>query len=217
MGKEKGLTILRYISAFILLSFSAFTVCAFLSTDYASFLTISLSSLRRMPRLQDSLNNAKLELSFRVLKFLCVLALFVLVYWLTDLCIHRRTTAARKLDRGLLFAHDWAIGNYRWWLGRGPLIKRGLILILILQFLFLLSFLVGLPIHYDEAATYDNFIRQGLVQTATYYPLPNNHILYNLVAVLFSRLPIPVDTAIRLPSVLAAMVSLWYFARLAAK
>lgn len=44
-------------------------------------------------------------------------------------------------------------------------------------------YLFQFPIHTDEAASYLLFIRNGFFTTATFYPIPNNHLLQNLLAV----------------------------------
>lgn len=39
-----------------------------------------------------------------------------------------------------------------------------------------------LPITYDEAYTFINFIDRGAIVSATYYPSPNNHVLYSIIS-----------------------------------
>ena len=38
-----------------------------------------------------------------------------------------------------------------------------------------------LPITYDEAFTFINFIDRGVIVSASYYPSPNNHVLYSII------------------------------------
>ena len=54
-------------------------------------------------------------------------------------------------------------------------------LLLILPLVFNLYLIISLPITYDEAWTYNNFISKGLLVSVSYYPMPNNHVLYNAI------------------------------------
>jgi len=58
------------------------------------------------------------------------------------------------------------------------------------------------PLHTDELGSYLYFARQGFLVTLTSYPIPNNHILFNLVAASLAKLPfLTPKLVIRLPSV----------------
>ena len=73
-----------------------------------------------------------------------------------------------------------------------------------------LYFLLRFPLHTDEVCSYIYFVRQGLFITTTGYPLPNNHVLYNLTCLLLSKLPFLTPRLVmRLPS-LAGDLFLWF-------
>lgn len=55
------------------------------------------------------------------------------------------------------------------------------------------------PIDFDEADTYMLFSSQGPLVAATFYPLPNNHILFSIITSITSMLPIDPVYALRLP------------------
>jgi hypothetical protein len=58
------------------------------------------------------------------------------------------------------------------------------------------------PLNTDELGSYLYFARQGFLVTLTSYPVPNNHILFNLVAASLAKLPfLSPELVIRLPSV----------------
>lgn len=58
----------------------------------------------------------------------------------------------------------------------------------------------------DEIASYDSFVREGAVAVTSFYPMPNNHLGYNLLAwVLEQLLPGQARLVMRLPSLLAAL------------
>jgi hypothetical protein len=93
--------------------------------------------------------------------------------------------------------------------------RASLLLIFVLQTVAFLYFLVTIPFHYDEAWTYIYFTGRGFLKTVTFYPIPNNHIFYNLVAGLFDLLPFPPEITTRLPSYFSSLVATWYFFRIA--
>jgi 4-amino-4-deoxy-L-arabinose transferase-like glycosyltransferase len=88
-------------------------------------------------------------------------------------------------------------------------------LLLIIQGGILIYFLFSMPYHYDEMLTYMSFSGKGLLADITYYPVPNNHILYNIVASFFLILPIDTLIAIRLPNILLSFISTYYVFKLA--
>ncbi len=55
-------------------------------------------------------------------------------------------------------------------------------LLLIFPLALNLYLIITLPITYDEAWTYNNFISKGLLVSVSYYPMPNNHVLYNAIS-----------------------------------
>jgi hypothetical protein len=55
------------------------------------------------------------------------------------------------------------------------------------------------PIDFDEADTYMLFSSQGPLVAATFYPLPNNHILFSIITSITSLLPVDPVYALRLP------------------
>ena len=56
--------------------------------------------------------------------------------------------------------------------------------------------------HSEEVATYDFFIRQGLLAVSSYYPIPNNHVLPNTLSWLFYQVNPNVWFTLRLPVLL---------------
>lgn len=87
------------------------------------------------------------------------------------------------------------------------------IIFLVWLFLLIRSLLI-IPFNYDEIWSNRFFVHEGWVHTITYYPLPNNHIFYNFIACFFSVLPLKAEIANRLPSLLASIVTAFYFLKL---
>ena len=46
-----------------------------------------------------------------------------------------------------------------------------------------------LPVSFDEACTYILFTREGLIETITNYPAPNNHVFYSILTVIGNMFP----------------------------
>lgn len=76
-------------------------------------------------------------------------------------------------------------------------------LIVISSFFLMKFYHIGtVPISYDEAWTYLNFSSKSPLVTLSYYPAPNNHILFTLATNFSSLLPLPHAIALRLPNLL---------------
>lgn len=80
-------------------------------------------------------------------------------------------------------------------------IGKGLLLIL---FLVRVWWLVASALSTDEAASFDYFIHEGPVAIASYYPIPNNHPLFNLMCWPLSQLTSNLQVVMRLPTLLVA-------------
>lgn len=77
----------------------------------------------------------------------------------------------------------------------------------ILVSFFKVYFIFNLPLHIDEAFNYAFLASKGFWVSTTYYPGPNNHILYTTIVSLFDNLDIPAVLALRLPSLLFSQLS----------
>ena len=89
-----------------------------------------------------------------------------------------------------------------WW-GRLPvsakIISAGLVtVLLVVRGWYLLNY----PLGTDEVASYDYFVREGLVAITSYYPIPNNHIFYNLLAWPLAQAGLSPRLVMRLPTLL---------------
>ena len=63
-------------------------------------------------------------------------------------------------------------------------------------------YLLIYPLGTDEVASYDYFVRQGLVAITGYYPIPNNHIFFNLLAWPLAQAGLSPRLVMRLPTLL---------------
>ena len=67
-------------------------------------------------------------------------------------------------------------------------------------------YLVAYVLNTDEVASYDYFVRQGPLGISSFYPIPNNHLLFNFVCWPLSLLSNNVRVVMRVPTFVAAAV-----------
>ncbi|HEX8426758.1 hypothetical protein [Hymenobacter sp.] len=67
-------------------------------------------------------------------------------------------------------------------------------------------YLVAYVLNTDEVASYDYFVRQGPLGISSFYPIPNNHLLFNFVCWPLSLLSNNVRVVMRIPTFAAAAV-----------
>ncbi|GAB3583794.1 hypothetical protein [Hymenobacter daeguensis] len=68
-----------------------------------------------------------------------------------------------------------------------------------------LWYLWSYPLSTDEMGSYDFFASRGALVTTTFYPIPNNHILYNLLAWPLAAAGLPATLAMRLPGLVLGL------------
>ena len=89
-----------------------------------------------------------------------------------------------------------------WW-GRLPISAKIIAVGLITVLLVVRSwYLLNYPLGTDEVASYDYFVREGLVAITSYYPIPNNHIFYNLLSWPLAQTDLSPRLVMRLPTLL---------------
>jgi hypothetical protein len=206
---------LKYV-LYLLFALPAFS---FLYTDlvwdYPAIVTGFLTSIGRSGDVKKALIDQTGMTAYQVLKPVLALCLFLYLGFLTDACFRTRGVPARFMDRMMGWLTSVLTANRVFWQQLSPVIRKGLILAAVLQFVFYLFFLLNIPFHYDEAFTYDHFSGKGFAVTAIFYPTSNNHILYNLIARIFDFLPLNAQITTRLPSFFASFIAGWYFFKLA--
>jgi len=100
----------------------------------------------------------------------------------------RRATAA-------LLATVRNLTRSEWW------VAAGLLAVLLATRTW---YLVTYVLSTDEVASYDYFVRPGLLTISSFYPIPNNHLLFNFACWPLSLLTDNVRLVMRLPTFVAA-------------
>ncbi|UOG72749.1 hypothetical protein MTX78_11490 [Hymenobacter tibetensis] len=83
--------------------------------------------------------------------------------------------------------------------------RTGLLLLAVL-FVVRGYYVLRFPLYGDELVTYFSFVREGAVAATSFYPIPNNHILYSAVCWVFSLLSTNFYWVMRGPAFLISMV-----------
>src|SRR5690606_3280342 len=68
--------------------------------------------------------------------------------------------------------------------------RIGLLMMIAAQLITFAWLLNAIPYNYDEAWSYTYFSGHSLMSALTFYPVPNNHVLQNVLASLFLWLPV---------------------------
>ncbi len=94
-------------------------------------------------------------------------------------------------------------------------VKYSLLTIIFFAVVRSLYYIFTVPVSFDEADTWLLFISKGPVMIASFYPFPNNHILYNWCVWFCSFLPVHTTVLLRLPLIPALPVCMMFVYRLA--
>lgn len=94
------------------------------------------------------------------------------------------------------------------WQKSSPFQKRLFLVLLVAIIAHKVYYLYQYPIMIDEMFSYIHFAKEGASFTASYYPVPNNHIFFNVVISLLDFLPLETVWLIRLPSLFAFLLIL---------
>ena len=112
----------------------------------------------------------------------------------------RRETRAWRANR-LATISSWASLT-------APQRRLALGTILVLTVVRLVESIPAITPAYDDAASYALFVSRGVLAITSYYPLPNNHVLSNLIDWLFFQVNPGFWWSMRLPVVLTATLAI---------
>lgn len=104
---------------------------------------------------------------------------------------------------------EWQQARIRsraWWQTQPPPQRLAAALMLLAVLAARLWYLAHYPLSTDEVASYDYFVRGGPAVITSFYPIPNNHVFYNLLAWPLAELRLSPRLAMRLPSLLLGLL-----------
>jgi len=98
-----------------------------------------------------------------------------------------------------------------WFLSRiKQSVHGGFLPILIIPVGLSVYYAITMPVSYDEAWTFNAFSSKGVWNSISYYPLPNNHILYSVLTNISVFLPLSSTLAIRIPALLINVLCIFF-------
>ncbi len=161
------------------------------------------------------LSNQTLKSGFKIFK----IVLFPILIWLVSLWLDYFTLQKKRFTSFLVNTVSTTLynsfpNNTRFLRSLDKNIRVSFLLILSAFFIGLCYLMVSVPLGYDELFSYSIFSGKGIWTSVSYYPVPNNHVLYNSVTSFFVQLPGSIELLIRIPALLATMVTVWYFFKL---
>ena len=172
---------IKILNIVALLSITTFVTLIFLINffDYNQnifFISIITNSEEKINELKDFISKDKLN----SLNYLFFFYIFVLIFFLFVNNKFKKHYYAFSKELKLNFQ------NY--------VINKKLLLIFIIiiipSSIIKIYFLVNMAGTYDELFTVINFTSKGFITSLSYYPAPNNHILYSVISSIFNYLPL---------------------------
>jgi len=152
------------------------------------------------------LNAAYAEWVYEALKVLPVLVFIYLALVWIDFFRAQKRKGTVWINRIAGTLVDSLSQNKAFIVSLGKPVATALFCCLGVQLVVNIYFSGALPVSYDEWWSYSHFSGRGVWYSLSRYPLPNNHVLYNVISSLFLLLPLDVELAIRMPSVLSSLI-----------
>lgn len=167
------------------------------TNSYTEFISWFLNRIHK-PHLLKSASSFLSQQQFLMLRIVSVL--FAGAVLLLLLITYKKRRALLAKITLLMNESESAIACFFKTLLPSGRFHRALFLFLVAFYLIRTVFsIIYYPIDFDEADTYMLFSSQGPLVAATFYPLPNNHILFSIITSLTGMLPIDPVYALRLP------------------
>lgn len=92
--------------------------------------------------------------------------------------------------------------------------RISLLCILGIQLFAFVYFVYHMPLSYDEWWSYQHFSGRGFWYSLSRYPVPNNHVFYNLISSQLVSLPLDIKFTLRISSVIASLFCTYLFLKL---
>lgn len=204
----------------IIFSISALLlVCGwiFYKYHYDTFLLAISHDIYKPELFGELLGNKKGHYCFLLLKGGIYLLIAVWFFFLIRATLYKKPVIGKWAERWIDGAVSIITKNYNFFRSLPYVVKVTLTGIIVIETLCLAYFSVTLPYDYDEAFSYLYFSGMGMLSSWFFYPLPNNHVLYNILSSVALHFPLPIVPATRLCSLVAAVIATWYFFKLLTK
>ncbi|MFT3846203.1 MAG: glycosyltransferase family 39 protein [Lacibacter sp.] len=149
------------------------------------------------------------EKSFLLLRIVAVVMTVFIVFILYRTW-QRRNSLLQKTENWLTLFYQKAQAYIKETIPQKGISRLLFILVLLFYFIRSVFCIFFYPIDFDEADTYNLFSSQGPLVSASFYPLPNNHILFSVITSFTSWvIPVP-ELALRLPLLLIGLLLVFF-------
>ena len=201
-----------------LFSFIIIYPCIFIASSYYGDFVKSIFELEFTPflkthlvNLDTLLGNKKVMLLFKVSKAACLL----IFAWLISIWLDYFTQQTKRITQFLIkisqsFSQSFK-KNQLEFISFSKEAKFTLSALLIIHVVGYFYCLINCPTQYDELFSYRYFSSKGVWASLSYYPVPNNHVLYNIIASFCIAIPLWTEKMMRLPSIIASIITIYYF------
>lgn len=196
MHRFRSILFLGFIIT-VIMSISLTALYLLFSNNYTEFISWFLTRIHK-PHLLKSASSFLSQQQFLMLRIVAVLLALVVLLFLVISYKKRRVLLVRITL--LIDKSESVITGFFKNLLPSDRFHRALFFFLVGFYLIrTITSIIYYPIDFDEADTYMFFSSQGPLVAATFYPLPNNHILFSIITSITSMLPIDPVYALRLP------------------
>lgn len=192
----------------ILISTTAAALYFLFAFNYEEFLRFFLAKMDK-PYLYQKAADYFPESSFSLIRIVSII-LTVFVFAVIFQFIRQRQRILHKTDKITATLFATATKHIQESLPKQRSGRLFLLFIMLFYTVRSLLCIILYPIDFDEADTYLLFSSQGPLVSASFYPVPNNHILFSILTSITSWIIPNPETALRLPLVFIG-ISLLFF------
>jgi hypothetical protein len=152
--------------------------------------------------------------SHAIIQLLCfIVPVMIGVGWFV--LLRNRKKLVNRLCNFVFAGTDIVISFFKHSIPKESITRYLLLTILLFAVGRSIYYIVTIPVSFDEADTWLQFISRGPVMIASFYPFPNNHIFYNWCVWFCSFIPVNTTVLLRLPLIPALPVCIIFIYRLA--
>lgn len=202
------------IVGIIVLSIFSFCIlypAFFISSNYYGDFIKFIFELENYQKVEGYIINKNLEIIYKAIKMAMLFVFAWIGYTWFDyfsLCKTKTSLFLKQISNSLFFSIK---NNIRIYNELTTLLKTVFISVFTIQIIGYCYLLFQTPSQYDELFSYRYFSSKGIWASLSYYPVPNNHVLYNMCSSISLWLPFSDEKLMRLPSILASLLTTFYF------
>lgn len=188
---------IRYLGITLVISGLLALIFA-LNYNYEEFIHLAIKLTNTPESKKLKITSLLTEIIFKTIQFIPILISFfgITIYYLS-----------KSLTLYFHKTYNWTISIRKYLVDMQKKHKYAAIAIIGISLIFNTYNALTIPIFYDEAWTYLNFTRIGILSSASWYPAPNNHILHSILTNITYNFPFSQTVNLRLPSIITTLIA----------